>query len=538
MEETFDFIVIGSGFGGSVAALRLVEKGYSVCVLEAGKRWQPKDFPKTNWNVKKYIWAPAIGCHGIQRVWLTKDFFGLSGAGVGGGSLVYAMVLMKPLDPFYRDPQWAALDPDWKSTLAPHYQMARKMLGVAKFPKSTFSDKVLAEYAADIGRSDHFGPVEVGAFFGEPGVTVSDPYFGGKGPERTGCDFSGDCLIGCKTGGKNSTDKNYLYFAEKLGARIVPETVVTAIQPDRKGGYIIRSRKSTSIFTTDKKVWRAKQVVVSTGTLNTLSLLLRCKQKGLLPNLSDRLGYKFRTNSEVIFFVRANERDIKYCEGAAITSILQVNDDTSIEVIRFSKGSDAFGLLANVLTDGGSKWTRVLKFFYQCLIHPTHFLKSLWVFGWASRSISMVCMQVYDNSLRILLKRNRLMPWRRHLASESPEDGIPTYIPEANNAARALAKKINGIPQGCLSEVLLNRPLSAHMLGGCPISAGPDQGVVDKYGKVFGHEGLYIADGSIMPANLGVNPALTITALAEHVMSAIPPKEKSGSVALKKKVDR
>ena len=528
MKESFDFIVVGSGFGGSVAALRLAEKGYRVCVIEAGKRWHPKDFPRTNWEVRKFLWAPVIGCHGIQRIWLLKDFMGLGGAGVGGGSLVYAMVLMQPLDPFYRDPQWVELDPDWKATLAPHYQVAKKMLGVAKFPKITEADKVLAEYAADIGRSDHFAPTEVGAFFGEPGVTVPDPYFGGEGPERTGCDFSGACMIGCKTGAKNTLDKNYLYFAEKLGARIVPETLVTAIQPDPKGGYLINSRRATSVFTRDKQVWHARQVVVSAGTLSTLSLLLRCKQNGHLPNLSNRLGYKFRTNSEVLCGARAGNRDIKYCKGTAITSILQVNDATSIEVTRYPEGSDVMGVLAQVLTDGGSKWGRMLKFLYQCLSRPTHFLKSVWIFGWASRSIILLVMQVYDNSLRIKLKRSWLMPWRWRLSSESPEGGIPTYIPEANNAARAVAKKINGIPQGCVSEVLLNRPLSAHMLGGCPISATSDQGVVDKYGKVFGYEGFYIVDGSIMPANLGVNPALTILALAEHVMSAIPPKEKSG----------
>ena len=526
MEEQFDFIVIGSGFGGSVSALRLAEKGYRVCVLEAGKRWNPADFPKTNWEIRKFLWAPAIGCHGIQRLWLLKDFMGLGGAGVGGGSLVYANVLMEPLDPFYHDPQWDALDPDWKATLAPHYKMAKKMLGVAKFPKVTPADKVLAEYAADIGRSDHFAPTEVGVFFGEPGVTVPDPYFGGEGPERTGCDFTGACMVGCRTGGKNTLDKNYLYFAEKLGARIVPETQATAIQPDGNGGYLVTSRKATSVFAGGKKVWRARQVVVSAGALSSLNLLLRCKHKGLLPKLSDRLGYKFRTNSEVLCGGRADRRDVKYCEGAAITSILQVNDATSIEVTRYPEGSDVMGVLAMPLTDGGTKWTRPLKFLLQCLTHPTHLLKSLWIFGWASRTIILLVMQVYDNSLNIRLKRKWLTPWRLALSSESPEGGIPTYIPEANHAARGVAKKMGGIPMGAVSEVLLNRPLSAHMLGGCPISAGPDQGVVDKFGRVFGHPGLYIADASIMPANLGVNPSLTILALAEHVMSAVPPKEK------------
>jgi len=526
MEEYFDFMVIGSGFGGSVSALRLAEKGYSVCVLESGKRWKPEDFPKTNWDVKKFLWAPVIGCHGIQRIWLLKDFMGLGGAGVGGGSLVYANVLMEPLEPFYRDPQWVDLDDDWQKTLSPHYQMARKMLGVTTFPKVTPADKVLAEYARDIGRSDHFAPTEVGVFFGEPGVTVPDPYFDGKGPARTGCDFTGACMIGCKTGGKNTLDKNYLYLAEKLGARIVPETRATAIEPDGKGGYLVSTRKATSVFSANKKIWRARQVVVSAGALSTLELLLSCKQKGLLPNISDRLGYKFRTNSEVLCGGRAKGHDVKYCEGAAITSILQVNDSTSIEVTRYPEGSDVMGLLSQVLTDKGTKWTRPLKYIWQCLTHPTHFFRSLWIFGWASQTIILLVMQVYDNSLRILLKRSWLTPWRLSLSSESPEGGIPTYIPEANHAARAVAKKINGIPQGAISEVLLNRPLSAHMLGGCPISPGPEHGVVDKYGRVFGYEGLYIADASIMPANLGVNPSLTITALAEHVMSAIEPKKK------------
>lgn len=527
MQEIYDFIVIGSGFGGSVSALRLAEKGYSVCVLEAGKRWQPKDFPNSNWNARKFLWAPIIGCHGIQRIWLLKDFMGLGGAGVGGGSLVYATVLMEPLEPFYKDTQWVDLDEDWQKTLAPHFATAKKMLGVAKFPKMSPSDKVFAEYARDIGRSDHFNPTEVGVFFGEPGVTVPDPYFGGEGPERTGCDFSGACMIGCKSGGKNTLDKNYLYFAEKLGAKIIPETKATSIRPDENGGYTVTTQKGTSIFPTGKKEYKARQVVVSAGTLSTIELLARSKQKGYLPKISERLGYKFRTNSEALTGARANKRDIEYCEGIAITSILQVNDATSIEVTRYPKGSDVMGLLAQVITDGGTKFTRPLKYFLRCITHPLDFLKSLWIFGWASRTIILLVMQVYDHSLRIRLKRSRLMPWRWKLVSEAPKGSIPTYIPEANDAARAIAEKINGIPQGAVSEVLLNRPLSAHMLGGCPISANPEKGVVDKFGRVFGYDGLYVADGSIMPANLGVNPSLTITALSEHVMSAVPKKDEA-----------
>lgn len=530
MEEVFDFIVIGSGFGGSVSALRLAEKGYRVCVLEAGKRWRPEDFPKTNWDVKRFLWAPAFGCHGIQRIWLLKDFMGLGGAGVGGGSLNYANVLMEPLPPFFRDPQWVDLDPDWQKTLEPHYRMAKKMLGVAQFPKESEADKVLKEYAADIGRSDHFTPTQVGVFFGDPNVTVPDPYFDGQGPARTGCDFTGGCMIGCRAGGKNTLDKNYLYLAEKLGVQIVPETLVTAIRPDGDQGYFIESRRATAAFARDQKVWRAKQVVVSAGTLSTLKLLLHCKEMGYLPKISDRLGYKFRTNSEVLTGMRALDKNKEFCDGVAITSYLNVNDSTSIEVTRYPEGSDVMGFLAQPLTDSGTKWTRPLKFFWTCLTHPTHFLRSLWVPGWAKSTIILLVMQVFDNGLRIRLKRSWLMPWRKHLASETPEGGIPTYIPEANHAARAVAKKIGGIPQGAVSEVLLNRPLSAHMLGGCPIASGPEHGVVDKFGHVFGYRGLYVVDGSNMPANLGVNPSLTITAIAEHMMSAVPPRE-TGAVS-------
>ncbi|MHA1568706.1 MAG: GMC oxidoreductase [Alphaproteobacteria bacterium] len=524
MAESYDFIVIGSGFGGSVSALRLAEKGYRVCILEAGKRWQPEDFPKSNWNVKKFLWAPAIGCTGIQRIWLLRDFMGLGGAGVGGGSLVYANVLMPPLEPFFRDPQWVELDPDWQATLAPHYATARKMLGVTTNPRMFPADDLLKEYGEELNRSEHFAPTEVGVFFGEPGETVPDPYFDGRGPARTGCDFSGACMIGCRTGGKNTLDKNYLYLAEQLGAKIFPETRATAIQSDGDGGYLVHSQKATALFARNKKVWRAKKVVVSAGTLNTLDLLLRCKRNGYLPDLSDRLGYKFRTNSEVLVGARTNQKDVSYSEGIAITSILNVTDETSIEVARYPEGSDVMGALASVLTDSGTKYTRPLKYFWRCLTHPLQFLKSVKIFGWAKRTIILLVMQVYDNSLQIKLVRSWLRPWRLRLVSKSPEGGIPTYIPEGNAAAKALAEKTGGFPQGAISEVLLNRPLSAHLLGGCPIAAGPETGVVNKYGEAFGHDGLFIIDGSIMPANLGVNPSLTITALAEHAMSAIPPK--------------
>jgi len=524
MSEQFDFIVIGSGFGGAVAALRLAEKGYSVCVLEAGRRWQSEDFPRTNWDVRNFLWAPKLGCTGIQRISLLKDFMALSGAGVGGGSLVYAAVLMMPLDPFFKDPQWNDLDPDWKATLAPHYQTARHMLGVATNPRTWPADRLLKEYGEDIGRGAHFAPTEVGIFFGESGVTVPDPYFGGEGPERTGCDFSGACMVGCRTGGKNTLDKNYLFLAEKRGAKIVPETAATAIQPDGEGGYFVHTKKGTSIFTREKNIWRAKKVVVAAGTIETLRLLHHSKHLGYLPNLSDTLGDKFRTNSEVLNGINTNQKEINFSEGIAITSILQVTDSTSIEVVRYNEGSDVMGLMASVLTENGTRFTRPLKYFWKVLSHPIQFLKCSWIFGWAHRTIILLVMQVYDNHLKISYKPSRWLPGKMKLVSKSPKGGIPTFIPEANEAAKALAKKTGGIPQGAISEVMLNRPLTAHVLGGCPIAADTEKGVVDKFGQAFGHPGLYVTDGSIMPANLGVNPSLTITALAEHCMTAIPPK--------------
>jgi cholesterol oxidase len=527
MEQQFDFLVIGSGFGGSVSAMRLAEKGYSVCVLEAGRRWKPEDFPSSNWKVWDFLWAPKLGCTGIQRITLLKNFMGLAGTGVGGGSLVYGCVLLEPPEIFFRDPQWIGLDDNWQKTLAPQYDTAKKMLGVVPTPKMWASDELLKQYAESIGRGDHWAPTEVGIFFGEPGKTVADPYFNGDGPERTGCDFSGACMVGCKTGGKNTLDKNYLYLAEKLGAKIVPETKAVAIKPDGDGGYLVETVKGTSFFGGTKKTWKAKQVVVSAGTLNTIELLLRCKERGLLPNLSTRLGHTFRTNSEVLVAATTYKKGARYCEGTAITSILNVDDKTSVEVARYPEGSDVMGALAQLLTDGGTKWTRPLKFFWRCITHPIQLLLSLNIFGWARRTIVLLVMQVLDNSLRIKLKRSLLRPWRKKLASEMKGPGIPTYIPEANHVARALARENGGFAQGAVSEVLLNRPLTAHLLGGCCMGSGPEQGVVDKFGRVFGHEGLYVADGSLISANLGVNPSLTITALAEHVMSHVPSKSRN-----------
>lgn len=523
MTAPYDFLVLGSGFGGSVSALRLAEKGYRVAVLEAGKRWRPADYPRSNWDLRRFLWMPALGCHGIQRITLFKHFAGLSGAGVGGGSLVYAATLLSPPDPFFRDPAWAGLDRDWRVTLEPHFETARRMLGVVRSPRLGRGDELLREYARSIGRERHFHHTHVGIFFGEPGRTVPDPYFEGRGPARTGCDFSAACMIGCRSGSKNTLDLNYLYLAEKLGAEIHPETEAVSIRSEG-GGYVVESRNPLGPRNQALRRWEAKQVVVAAGTLGTLSLLHRCREEGWLPHLSPRLGDRVRTNSEVILGARSNRPDENFCDTTAITSGVYVTDDTHIEVVRYPEGSDAMGLLAQVLTDGGA--LRPLRFFWTALTHPTHLARCLWPPGWARQALILLVMQTLDNHLSLSWGRRWYAPWRKTLVSRSPRK-LPTFIPEANQAARAIAEKMGGVPQGSITEVFLDRPLTAHVLGGCPMGASPDDGVVDRVGRAFGHPGLYIVDGSIIPANLGVNPSLTITALAEHVMAAVPGRSRT-----------
>ncbi len=522
MSYDYDYVVIGSGFGGSVAALRLAEKGYSVCVVESGKRYTADDFPRSNWRVWKWLWAPRLFCTGIQRLTMMNNVMILSGSGVGGGSLVYCAVLLEPPDAFYRDPQWASLASDWKKTLAPHYVTAKKMLGVTTNPRLWKSDKLLKEYAREIDREQHFKPTEVGIFFGEPGVEVADPYFDGAGPRRMGCDMSSHCMVGCRGGGKNSLDRNYLYLAEKLGAAIQPERTVLRVEPVEEGGYDIISRKSHGWFTAQRYRTRARGVVFAAGALGTMRLLFECKRRGALPNISDYLGYMFRTNSEVLVGARAKNGRYNYSEGIAITSSLFVNEETHIEPVRYPVGSDAMFWLSTIMTDGGSRLMRPFTHIIDCLQQPINFLRSRKPFGWAKSSVILLVMQTLDNRLRVTLKRNWWWPFCGLFRSEGKVKAAPAYIPEANRAARSIAEMINGIPQSAVTEVMFNTPLSAHMLGGCVMGEDAHTGVVDKHGRVFGYDNMYIVDGSIMPANLGVNPSLTITALAEYILTHIP----------------
>jgi len=517
-----DFAIVGSGFGGSVSALRLTEKGYRVTVLEMGKRWRAEDFPKTTWSLRKYLWHPPFGMYGILQMTLVKDAFFLHGAGVGGGSLVYANTLLVPPDPAFQDPRWVGMD--WKEALAPFYETAKKMLGAVESAVIVETDRMLKSIAEDMGRGETFHRATVGVYFGESGKTVPDPFFGGEGPECTGCVLCGGCMVGCRYGAKNTLDRNYLYLAEKRGAAVVPETRVVDVLPLESGGYELTLEKSTGFFHPHRKL-RVRGVVVAAGSYGSVDLLMRCKERGSLGRLSAQLGKYLRTNSEALLGVRSTSRkDVDYSRGIAITSGVYVDDKTHIEICRYSAGSDALAPLGTVLTGGGGKIPRPLRWIGTIFRHPLQFLRTLVPFGWAKHSVVLLVMQPIDNHLRYTLRRRWYWPWTKKLDSDHGEGPpAPVYIPIANLVAKKMAEKMgDGFPESGLLEVLFNKATTAHVLGGCPIGASEDDGVVDIHSRAFGYEDLLVVDGSIIPANLGVNPSLTITAMAEHAMSHMP----------------
>ena len=528
-----DYVIIGSGFGGSVSALRLAEKGYSVRVLEAGKRLAGKDFPSTNWKFWKFLWAPKLFCYGIQRLTLLKDVLILSGAGVGGGSLVYANTSLIPPEHIFASKDWPA-GVDWFAELAPYYQLARRMLGIRPTPGLFASDKVLKSYAKDIGREDTFHSTQVAVYFGEAGVTKKDPFFNGEGPDRTGCVLCGGCMVGCQHNSKNTLDKNYLYLAEKRGTEIVPETLVTGIEPHPAGGYLVHTERSTSLLFKSRKTIHAGGVVLAAGALGSTRLLLECKDRGTLPRVSDCVGDYVRTNSEALVGVRANDDKVDYSTGIAITSGIFVSNDTHIEVVRYPRGSDLMGLLATLLVDQGTRITRPLKWLATVVTHPWEWLQALFPFGWARRSIILLVMQTLDNSIRLKLARPWWWPFTKRMTTTTAAgEVVPAYIPAANAAAKAMASKISGRPMSSTNEVLLNVATTAHILGGCKMGSSPADGVIDKDQRLFGYDNFFVIDGSSIPTNLGVNPSLTITALAEHAMAQLPDRE---GVALPPKV--
>lgn len=521
----FDWLVIGSGFGGSVSALRLSEKAYTVGVLEMGKRWGQEDFPKTNWDVRRFLWAPFAGCHGIFRMTVLPHVFILSGAGVGGGSLVYANTLLVPPPRAFEDPRWAHLT-DWKTVLPPFYALARKMLGATPTPKMFAADELVRAHAARVGRPDSFAPTTVGVYFGEPGKVVPDPFFDGRGPDRAGCTFCGGCMVGCRHGAKNTLDRNYLYLAEKLGATVIPERRVTLVEPMPGGGYRVHTERSTAWFRKDRKVYTARGVVVSAGVLGTVDLLLKCKEQGALPKLSNQLGEFVRTNSEAILGVTAGSSDKAYNEGVAIGSSMELDEHTHLEPVRYPTGSDVLSLITTPLTDGGGSVPRWMRWMGVVLSSPLSFARGLSPFGWAERTVVLLVMQTLDSHMRVRRGRRWIWPFQRSLVTELPEGtpAAPTFIPAANAAARVLAKEIGGRASSSITEAVLDIPTTAHILGGCAMGADASSGVIDVRCRAFGYDDLMVVDGSMIGANLGVNPSLTITALAEHAMSFVPQK--------------
>jgi len=525
-----DVAIVGSGFGGSVAALRLAEKGYQVVVLEKGKRFRPEDFPKSNWNLPKAFWMPGLGWGGAWGLKLFREVLVLHGVGVGGGSLVYANTLMEPPGEAWEDPGWGPLR-ERKEEVLRQLPVVLRMLGAATNPFLGPADEALRAAARRRGREGFFAPTRVGVFFGEPGVEVADPYFGGAGPSRVGCTFCGGCMTGCRVGAKNTLDRNYLHLAERSGATVLPEAEVEAIVPQAGGGYLLRWR---SPLHRGKSGWlRAQRVVLAGGVLGTLKLLMACRRSGWLPALSPRLGFPVRTNNEALLGITARKRRDLW-KGVAIGSAVLMDQRTAMEPVRFAPGNDVLLLLGTLLVDGGWRW---LKWLGRLLRHPLAFLAVSIPWGKARSSVVLLVMQTEPSAMEVYLRRSWLRPWKRTLAARRAPgvQRVPSFIPLANQVAREMARELGGIPQSALNEVFADIPTTAHILGGCAPGEGPERGVVDANLQVWGYPGLYVMDGSVVGANLGVNPSLTIASLAEYACSLWPAKAAAEGIAASRK---
>jgi cholesterol oxidase len=524
----YDWLVIGSGFGGSVCALRLSEKGYSVGVLECGRRFADHELPSSTADLKRYFWNPLLGMKGIFRLTTFRDVSVVSGCGVGGGSLGYANTLYVPPKQFFEDRQWADMN-DWESALAPHYTEAQRMLGVVQTPTDDPADQLLRELGEELGVGDTYKKTPVGVFFGGPdgaGKTVPDPFFGGEGPERTGCRECGRCMVGCPHGSKNTLVKNYLYLAERRGAQVMPERTVVDIRPlgDGSGadGYEVESVRSGAWLRKERRVQHARGVIVAAGPLGTNKLLQRCRLNGSLGRISARLGELVRTNSESILTVTVPEDyPDDLIKRVAISSSIYPDPNTHIETVTYGDDGDSMHRFYTLLVGDGTRLTRPLKWLTQIALHPKRFVQVLFPKHWSRRTIIILVMQTLDNAIAL---RPRQGPfgsfWLR--TEQDPEKPNPTFIPIANQTAEWFAQRTGGIAQSSTTEALFNIPTTAHILGGAVIASDPSRGVIDARQRVFGYENLLVCDGSAIPANVGVNPSLTITALAEHAMSHVP----------------
>ncbi len=533
IDEVFDYVVIGSGFGGSVSAMRLAEKGYRVLILERGRRYEDQDFPRTNWQLWNYLWMPRIGFRGFMQLSLLPGVFILHGSGVGGGSLVYAGVLMEPEDAFFNSPAWSHLA-DWKTVLKPHFETARRMLGVAPNPRLWSADDALNRLAEELGEEDSFRPTDVGIFFGEPGEEHPDPYFQGKGPPRVGCTHCGGCMVGCRYNAKNSLPKNYLFFAEAYGAEVLALTqaeTILPLAPDQEDGarYAIRCRPSTGWSRRSQLCLRAKNVVVAAGALGTLDLLLRCRDElDTLTKLSPRLGEVVRTNSESIAGTWSRRSDVDHSQGIAISSGIHTDLATQAEVYRYPDGSSfMYWLLGMPFVAPGSNFaSRVWQLIRGILRFPMEFLKSKLGGGISRRTIGLLVMQAEDNWMKLFLGRRLSGSLRSRLRAEHhAELRIPVNSDQGHRILRAFAYHLEGMPSVSIVEGLLGIPTTAHILGGASFGRDANEGVIGLDCQVHNYPGLYVVDGSILPANPGINPSLTITALAEYAMSRVPPKD-------------
>jgi cholesterol oxidase len=535
MEQIYDYVIVGSGFGGSVAAMRLTEKGYSVLVLEKGKRFTEETYAKTNWQFWKYLWMPAIHAHGILQISILKGVMVLHGAGVGGGSLGYSNVLEVPNDETFATPAWNT-PIAWGEALRPHYETAQRMLGVERNHKFFKADEVLKDIAEERGMGHTFRATDIGVYLGKAGVTVPDPYFGGEGPARTGCNYCGACMVGCRYNSKNTLPKNYLYFAEKNGAKILAEAEVTDIRPwtvddgrstvdGSPSGYEVTYQTSTRLFKGTPRRVQARRVILSASVLGTMRLLLRLRDTSL-PHLSPRLGQMVRTNSEALLGSLARKSDVNYSEGVCISSIYNHDAATRVEPVRYPDGSSLMRYLAAPLIDTDvSVPMRLLRFLGWIVTHPIDFAKAMFLPGWAHNTTILLVMQNTDNRMRLRMGRSAFTLFRRGLvADKEPGYEISAQVAGSHELVRDFATRTDGIALGSIGENLLGLPTTAHILGGAPIGRDASEGVVDENFQVHNYPGMYIIDGSIMPANPGVNPSLTITALAEYAMSKVPVK--------------